>query len=37
MAFFGLLFSGNMAPGSLANIYNNDALAVFAAFFSPLR
>ncbi|EJK75686.1 hypothetical protein THAOC_02585 [Thalassiosira oceanica] len=25
------------APGTLNNMYNNDALALFAAFFSPLR
>jgi len=37
MAFFGLLFSGSQAPGTLNNMYNNDALALFAAFFSPLR
>ena len=37
MAFFGLLFSGAQAPGTLSNMYKNDGLALFAAFFSPLR
>ena len=36
-AFFGLLFCGKIAPGTYKNLYENSALAVFSAFFSPLR
>ena len=36
-AFFGLLFCGLIPPGKYKAVYSNKALAVFCAFFSPLR
>lgn len=37
MAFFGLLFCGTLAPGLYTSLYQNDVLAVFSGFVSPLR
>ncbi|KAL7493376.1 hypothetical protein ACHAWT_002526 [Skeletonema menzelii] len=37
MAFFGLLFCGLLPPGYFNTLYNNNVLAVFAGFVSPVR
>ena len=37
MAFFGLLFCGILPPGYFHTLYNNNAIAVFAGFVSPMR
>ena len=37
MAFFGLLFSGGLAPVEYEDIYDNPAVGVFSGFVSPTR